>query len=90
MLCKLLIIIQVFDVDINRWRLVCNTGLRFTPSSFFLHSGQLFLSGWCPAKNNFVMTVQPNTGAKEELGSGVEGVMSTGIILHPNDIHNLV
>ena len=74
----------------SRWKLVCNTALRFSPINFVLHSGSLLISGWCPAKHNFIIIIDPNSGSIREIGSGIEGIMSRGIILHSAQIKYLL
>ena len=54
--------VQVLDTVSNTLRRLPNLNTRLTPLDMFSHCGELFLVGWQPARNNFVMCLDRETG----------------------------
>jgi len=72
--------VQVMDTVTNSWRRLPNLNTRLTPLDMFCHCGELFVVGWQPARNNFIMTLDKETGAGKVVVEGMEGAWSRGTV----------
>ena len=62
--------VQVLDTVSNTLRRLPNLNTRLTPLGMFSHCGELFLVGWQPARNNFVMCLDRERGRGRAWSTG--------------------
>ena len=72
--------VQVMDTETNTWRRLPNLSTRLSPLDMFCHCGKLFIVGWQPARNNFIMSMDKETGIVEVVLEGMEGAWSRGMV----------
>merc|ERR1712037_16418 len=68
---------------VGTWRRLPDLGTRLTPIHLVNHCGSLYLVGWQPARQNFILKLDLH-GEKvdwEEVVNGLEGVWSQGVHL---------
>ena len=61
-----------------------------TVLDLFCHNGLLFLVGWQPARSNFVMTVDRDSGETTVVLEGIQGVWSRGLVVKGPYFNELV
>jgi len=74
-------VIQMLDTDSGQWRRLPSLGTRMSVLDLVCHNGQLFLIGWQPARNNFVLCIDRDTGEAKVVLEGVQGVWSKGVVV---------
>jgi len=68
---------------IGTWRRLQDLNTRLTPIHLVNHCGSLYLVGWQPARQNFILklNLQGEKVDCEEVLNGLEGVWSQGVLL---------
>ena len=57
------------------------TCFRMSVLDLVCHNGRLFLIGWQPARNNFVLCIDRDSGETKVVLEGVQGVWSKGVVV---------
>jgi len=74
-------VIQMLDTDTGQWRRLPSLGTRMSVLDLVCHNGRLFLIGWQPARNNFVLCIDRDSGETKVVLEGVQGVWSKGVVV---------
>ena len=83
-------VLEALDTHTRQWRRFPNLDTRMTVLDLFCHNGLLFLVGWQPARNNFVMTVDRDSGETRVVLEGIQGVWSRGLVVKGPYFNELV
>ena len=83
-------VLEALDTNTRQWRRFPNLDTRMTVLDLFCHNGLLFLVGWQPARSNFVMTVDRDSGETTVVLEGIQGVWSRGLVVKGPYFNELV
>ena len=72
---------QMLDTDTGQWRRLPSLETRMTVLDMVCHNGLMYIIGWQPARNNFVMTLDRATGETRVVLEGLQGVWSRGVVV---------
>jgi len=82
--------VQVMDVMSNTWKRLPNLNTRLTPIDMFCHCGEIYVVGWQPARNNFVLSLNKDSGEGTVIVEGLEGIWSSGLVGRGDQFQSLL